>query len=63
MKVVDARANRPQYLQETASQTAGPYVHIGLAPGAAGFRIFDRELAGTLPDPMPRANASGSRAW
>lgn len=32
------------YLRETASQTAGPYVHIGLAPGAAGFRTFDREL-------------------
>lgn len=32
-----------QYLKETASQTAGPYVHIGLAPGAAGFRTFDVE--------------------
>lgn len=32
------------YLRETASQTAGPYVHIGLSPGAAGFRTFDREL-------------------
>lgn len=32
------------YLRETPSQTAGPYVHIGLAPGAAGFQIFDREL-------------------
>jgi protocatechuate 3,4-dioxygenase, alpha subunit len=31
-------------LFESASQTAGPYVHIGLAPGAAGFRLFDREL-------------------
>ena len=29
------------YLKETASQTAGPYVHIGLAPGAAGFKIFE----------------------
>ncbi|MVY05991.1 protocatechuate 3,4-dioxygenase subunit alpha, partial [Escherichia coli] len=26
-----------EYLPETASQTAGPYVHIGLAPDAAGF--------------------------
>ena len=26
--------------RETASQTAGPYVHIGLAPEAAGFDIF-----------------------
>jgi protocatechuate 3,4-dioxygenase alpha subunit len=32
------------YLKETASQTAGPYVHIGLAPGAAGFQIYEREL-------------------
>lgn len=32
------------YLKESASQTAGPYVHIGLAPGAAGFKTFDREL-------------------
>ena len=26
-------------MRETASQTAGPYVHIGLAPKAAGFDI------------------------
>jgi protocatechuate 3,4-dioxygenase alpha subunit len=32
------------YLKETPSQTAGPYVHIGLAPAAAGFSIFTREL-------------------
>lgn len=32
------------YLQESPSQTAGPYVHIGLAPGAAGFSTFAREL-------------------
>ena len=32
------------HLKETISQTAGPYVHIGLAPGAAGFKTFDREL-------------------
>ena len=35
--VIDARNNAPGYLRETASQTAGPYVHIGLAPGAAGL--------------------------
>lgn len=57
MKIVDARANRPQYLPETASQTAGPYVHIGLAPGAAGFRIFDRELGWDIAGP----NAAGER--
>ncbi len=32
------------YLKETASQTAGPYVHIGLAPAAAGFDIFDKNF-------------------
>ncbi|ODT58108.1 MULTISPECIES: protocatechuate 3,4-dioxygenase subunit alpha [Paracoccus] len=32
------------YLRETPSQTAGPYVHIGLAPGAAGFDIYREEL-------------------
>jgi protocatechuate 3,4-dioxygenase alpha subunit len=32
------------YLKESTSQTAGPYVHIGLAPGAAGFKTFEREL-------------------
>jgi protocatechuate 3,4-dioxygenase alpha subunit len=26
------------YLPQTASQTAGPFVHIGLAPGAAGVK-------------------------
>ena len=39
------------YLRETASQTAGPYVHIGLAPGAAGFKTFATELGQTIaPD-------------
>ena len=35
-------------LRETASQTAGPYVHIGLAPKAAGFDIFDNNFASVL---------------
>lgn len=39
------------YLRETASQTAGPYVHIGLAPGAAGFRIFRHELGEVIAGP------------
>lgn len=39
------------YLKETPSQTAGPYVHIGLAPGAAGFQIFDRELGWDIAGP------------
>lgn len=39
------------YLKETPSQTAGPYVHIGLAPGAAGFQIFDKELGWDIAGP------------
>lgn len=57
MSTVDARNNAPYYLKETPSQTAGPYVHIGLAPGAAGFRIFERELGWDIAGP----NARGER--
>lgn len=39
------------YLKETPSQTAGPYVHIGLAPGAAGFSIFRQELGQVIAGP------------
>jgi len=45
------------YLRETASQTAGPYVHIGMAPGAAGFKIFEAELGTDIAGP----NAAGER--
>lgn len=45
------------YLKETPSQTAGPYVHIGLAPGAAGFEIYDQELGQDIAGP----NADGER--
>ncbi|MFP4327654.1 MAG: protocatechuate 3,4-dioxygenase subunit alpha [Paracoccaceae bacterium] len=48
---------RLDYLKETPSQTAGPYVHIGLAPGAAGFSIFERELGWDIAGP----NADGER--
>ena len=34
--------------RETASQTAGPYVHIGLAPEAAGFDIFANNFGNVL---------------
>jgi protocatechuate 3,4-dioxygenase alpha subunit len=34
--------------RETASQTAGPYVHIGLAPEAAGFDIFEQNFGSVL---------------
>jgi len=39
------------YDKETPSQTAGPYVHIGLAPEAAGFKIFERELGQVIAGP------------
>lgn len=39
------------YLHETASQTAGPYVHIGLAPAAAGFEDCGTNLGETLAGP------------
>lgn len=39
------------YRKETPSQTAGPYVHIGLAPGAAGFDIYARELGWDIAGP------------
>ena len=49
--------NQPVYLKETPSQTAGPYVHIGLAPGAAGFDIYREELGWDIAGP----NAAGER--
>jgi len=39
------------YRKETPSQTAGPYVHIGLAPGAAGFDIYSNQLGRDLAGP------------
>lgn len=50
-------AQKLDYLRETASQTAGPFVHIGLAPGAAGFKIYDNELGHDICGP----NAKGER--
>ena len=41
-----------QYLKETASQTAGPFVHIGLAPGDAGFDIYRAELGRDIIGPQ-----------
>jgi protocatechuate 3,4-dioxygenase alpha subunit len=35
-------------MRETASQTAGPYVHIGLAPQQAGFDIFENNFGSVL---------------
>ena len=36
---------------ETPSQTAGPYVHIGLIPRQAGFAIFERDFGNVLAGP------------
>jgi len=44
-------------LKETASQTAGPYVHIGLSPAAAGFEAYERPLGHDIIGP----NAIGER--
>ena len=44
-------------LRQTASQTAGPYVHIGLAPAAAGFDIYHNELGRDIAGP----HAKGER--
>ena len=35
-------------MRETASQTAGPYVHIGLAPREVGLDIFERNFGNVL---------------
>jgi protocatechuate 3,4-dioxygenase alpha subunit len=42
------------YLPETPSQTAGPYVHIGLIPHQAGFDIFERNFSNVLAGPATR---------
>jgi protocatechuate 3,4-dioxygenase alpha subunit len=39
---------RLEYLKETPSQTAGPYVHIGLIPQQAGFDIFEKPFGNVL---------------
>jgi protocatechuate 3,4-dioxygenase alpha subunit len=39
------------YIAETPSQTAGPYVHIGLIPQQAGFDIFERNFSNVLVTP------------
>jgi len=47
----------PTLTRETASQTAGPYVHIGLAPQQAGFEIFENNFGGVLTN----AHTQGER--
>ena len=43
--------NELDYLKESASQTAGPYVHIGLAPSQAGFDIFEKNFTNVVALP------------
>jgi protocatechuate 3,4-dioxygenase, alpha subunit len=38
-------------LRETPSQTAGPYVHIGLIPQQAGFDIFEKNFSNDIAAP------------
>jgi protocatechuate 3,4-dioxygenase alpha subunit len=40
--------HRVEHHRETASQTGGPYVHIGLAPQQAGFEIFENNFGNRL---------------
>lgn len=39
------------HLPETPSQTAGPYVHIGLIPRQAGFDIYAQDFGSVLAGP------------
>ena len=44
-------------LKETPSQTAGPYVHIGLTPNAADVAgVYDRDLGATMLTPDTRGD-------
>ena len=43
-------------LPETPSQTAGPYVHIGLIPKQAGFEIFENNFSGDIAGPGVAGN-------
>ncbi len=42
------------YLRETPSQTAGPYVHIGLIPHQAGFDIFENPFGHVIAQPTAK---------
>ena len=44
----------PASTRETASQTAGPYVHVGLAPHAAGLDVFDKNFGNVLTNPQTK---------
>jgi protocatechuate 3,4-dioxygenase alpha subunit len=46
-----ARRSKPQILKESPSQTAGPYVHIGLVPAFAGIKKVYRQDLGANTKP------------
>jgi protocatechuate 3,4-dioxygenase, alpha subunit len=48
--------NKLGYLKETASQTAGPYVHIGLIPDQAGFDIFENTFGAVVAGPRTKGD-------
>ena len=47
------------YTPETPSQTAGPYVHIGLIPHQAGLALFERPLGASMGGQGPRIRIEG----
>ncbi|MFG6668283.1 protocatechuate 3,4-dioxygenase subunit alpha [Halomonas sp. HNIBRBA4712] len=51
MKQPNTQPMHELMLRETASQTAGPYVHIGLAPAAAGNPERDEEIWNEMARP------------
>lgn len=50
-------AKDARQLKQTASQTAGPFVHIGLCPSVAGLEKFPHELGKDIAGP----NGKGER--
>lgn len=47
------------YLKESPSQTAGPYVHIGLIPKQAGFDIFENDFGNVIEGTGERIRIEG----
>lgn len=51
------------YLKESASQTAGPYVHIGLTPNFSGIGgVYENDLGAAMVNEKTLASASRSPA-
>lgn len=54
MKQPNSQSTSELILRETSSQTAGPYVHIGLAPAVAGLPARDEEVWNEMAGPDAR---------